>query len=59
MKNVGSLIVSWDFSRGEDVGVLIVGEQSNGRVDIVNAFRGKEAHEIYKRLVTKPEVEKT
>lgn len=59
MKNGGSLIVSWDFSRGDDVGVLIVGEQSNKRVDIVNAFQGKEAHEIYKRLVTKPEGEKT
>lgn len=59
MKKVGSLIVSWDFSRGEDVGVLIVGEQNNGRVDIVNAFQGKEAHEIHKRLVTKPEGEKT
>lgn len=60
MNKVGSLIVSWDFSRGEDVGVLLVGEKMIGQqVSIVNAFQGKEAHEIYERLVTKPEVKKT
>lgn len=59
MKTVGSLIVSWDFSRGEDVGVLLVGEKKiDQQVNIVNAFQGKEAHEIYKLLVTKPEVKK-
>lgn len=59
MKTVGSLIVSWDFSRGEDVGVLLVGEKKiNQQVNIVNAFQGKEANEIYKLLVTKPEVKK-
>ena len=59
MKKVGSLIVSWDFSRGEDVGVLLVREKKiNQQVDIVNAFQGKEAHEIHKLLVTKPEVKK-
>lgn len=60
MKTVGSLIVSWDFSRGENVGVLLVGEKKiNQQVSIVNAFQGKEAHEIYKLLVTKPEVKAT
>lgn len=59
MKTVGSWIVSWDFSRGEDVGVLLVGEKKiDQQVNIVNAFQGKEAHEIYKLLVTKPEVKK-
>ena len=45
----GSYIVSWDFS-DEDVGVLIVGHQENGNVDIVNAFQGEEAYNIYKML---------
>lgn len=31
MKSTDSVIVSWDFSRGKDVGVLIVGSQKNGR----------------------------
>lgn len=34
MKSTDSVIVSWDFSRGKDVGVLIVGSQKNGRVDV-------------------------
>lgn len=32
MKSTDSVIVSWDFSRGKDVGVLIVGGQKNGQV---------------------------
>lgn len=32
MKSTDSVIVSWDFSRGKDVGVLIVGSQKNGQV---------------------------
>jgi hypothetical protein len=42
-------IVSWDFSN-DDTGVLIVGHQKDGKVDIVNAFQGKEAYDIYKKL---------
>lgn len=30
MKSTDSVIVSWDFSRGKDVGVLIVGSQQTG-----------------------------
>ena len=48
----GAYIVSWDFSRGADQGVLIVGEQKDGKMSIVNAFAGEEAHEIYKKLST-------
>ena len=48
----GSYIVSWDFSHGKDVGVLLVGRQTNGKIDIVNAFQDKEAEEIYKKLST-------
>lgn len=46
------LLVSVDFTQGEDTGVLIVGRQKNGKVDIVNAFQGQEAIDIYKKLIT-------
>lgn len=46
------LLVSVDFTKGEDTGVLIVGRQKNGKVDIVNAFQGQEAVDIYKKLIT-------
>ena len=35
MKSTDSVIVSWDFSRGKDVGVLIVGSQKNGRAKLL------------------------
>lgn len=55
-ENTGSVIVSWDFSHGKDVSVLLVGVQTDGRVDIVNAFQGAEAEELHKKLtVPKPQ----
>lgn len=54
MKETGSVIVSWDFSHGRDVGVLIVGEKRmNQSVDIINAYQGEEAYELYKKLTVK------
>jgi hypothetical protein len=50
---VGSYIVSWDFSRGNDTDILLVGSQKNGRVEVVNAFQGKDAHEVYEKLTKK------
>ena len=47
------LLVSVDFTKGEDTGVLIVGRQEKeGKVNIVNAFQGQEAVDIYKKLIT-------
>ena len=40
------LLVSIEFTQGENAGVLIVGRQKNGKVDIVNAFQGQEAIDI-------------
>lgn len=52
MIKTGSVIVSWDFSKGEDIGVLLVGKQHPGRhVEIINAFQGQEAVDIYKKLM--------
>ena len=47
------LLVSVDFTKDEDTGVLIVGRQEKeGKVNIVNAFQGQEAIDIYKKLIT-------
>lgn len=46
------LLVSVDLTKGEDTGVLIVGRQKNGKVDIVNAFQGQEAADLYRKLTT-------
>ncbi|MDO5540820.1 MAG: hypothetical protein Q4F83_12260 [Eubacteriales bacterium] len=59
MKSVGSVIVSWDFSNGKDVGVLLVGKQVNGKVEVINAFQGEEAYELYRRLTVQKKKQKT
>lgn len=59
MKSTDSVIVSWDLSRGKDESILLVGKQVDGRVEIVNAFQGEEAYELYRKLtVQKKEVKK-
>ena len=48
------ILVSYDFTHGKDQSVLIVGRKTPGQaVDIINAFQGEEAEELYKRLTTK------
>ena len=51
MKSTDSVIVSWDFSHGKDVDVLIVGKQEKGKVEIINAYQGEEAKALYQKLV--------
>lgn len=46
------LLVSVDFTKGEDVGILLVGRQKNGVAEIINAFQGQEAIDIYRKLIT-------
>lgn len=49
----GAVIVSWDFSNGFDTGVLLVGKKNPRQdVEIINAFQGQEAWDIYKKLTT-------
>lgn len=52
----GSLIIGWSFGSADnqkDSKVLIVGQKKpNERVEIINAFEGKEAEELYKKLTT-------
>lgn len=58
MNGVGSVIVSWDFRHGKDKSILLVGLQKNRKVEVINAFQGEEAEEIYEKLTTKKEEEK-
>lgn len=51
MATVDSLLIGVDFADNGDVGVLIVGrKRPNLSVDIINAFQGEEAKELYQRL---------
>ena len=53
MKSNDSVIVSWDFTNGQDEGILLVGHKTEkGPVKVINAFQGKEAEDIYKLLTT-------
>lgn len=58
MKSTDSVIVSWDFSHGKDVGVLIVGNQKNGQVEVINAYQGEEAYDLYRRLTVQKKNQK-
>lgn len=51
-KTNGCFVVSWDFNHGEDKDLVIVGERANGKLNIINAFQGQEARDIYNKLST-------
>ena len=52
MKINESLLIGVDFTNDEDTGILIVGrKRPDQSVNIVNAFQGKEAEELYKKLI--------
>lgn len=54
MNDVGSCIVSWDFSNGKDKNILLVGVKTEGDIPkIVNAFQGREAEDLYKKLMVR------
>lgn len=60
MKQSGSVILSWDFSNGKDSCVWLVGKQKKGKVEIVDAFQGDNATDIYRKLIaTRPKPQKT
>ena len=49
------ILVSVDFIT-EDTGVLIVGRKNTRQnPDIINAFQGQEAWDLYQKLITKKE----
>lgn len=48
-----TILVSVDFTNGKDTGVLVVGrKRPNQSVEIINAFQGKEAEDLYSKLIT-------
>lgn len=56
MKVNDSLIVGFDFTNGIDEGILIVGHKDPRKdVEIINAFQGEEAYDLYLKLITKKE----
>lgn len=53
MKNKSDIfLVSFDYTHG-DIPVLVVGRKDKGELDIINAFKGEEAKELYQRLTAK------
>lgn len=49
-----TFLVGVDFTNGPDADILIVGRKKEGEaVDIVNAFQGQEARDLYYKLITK------
>ena len=48
-----TILVSVDFSNGDDFSVMVVGrKRPNQTVEIINALQGKEAEDLYSKLVT-------
>lgn len=48
-----SLLVSFVEGKGDDTSILLVGRKPPKKdTQIVNAFQGKEAVDLYQRLVT-------
>lgn len=55
MQKTDSLIIGYDITTTPDGdnSVLIVGKKKGRKVDIINAFQGQEAIDIWKMLTTK------
>ena len=48
-----TILVSVDFTNGKDLNVMVVGrKRPNQTVEIINALQGKEAEDLYSKLVT-------
>lgn len=47
-----TFLVSFDYAHG-NIPVLIVGRKDKGGLDIINAFKGEEAKELYQKLTAK------
>lgn len=58
MNKPNVILVSYDPSNGEDKAILIVGKKRpNESVEIINAFQGQEANELWGKLLTVKEKE--
>ena len=53
---VDSILVSVDFSNKNDTGVMVIGrKRMNQSFEIINAFQGEEARDLYEKLVINKE----
>lgn len=55
LKETDAVVVSWDFSKGIDDGVMLIGHQDKNQIgipimNIVNAIKGQEAYDIFRKL---------
>lgn len=51
-----SVIVAFDCTNGVDKSVMIVGKKKPRKdVEVINAFAGSEAEDLWKKLITKRE----
>lgn len=56
MQTAKSLIVSFSKNTEKGSSILIVGDKRPGKdADIINAFEGPEAEELWNKLITKKE----
>ena len=54
MRTTDTVLVSFDFTNGVDKSVLVVGRQlPRHSAEIINAFQGEEAYELWKKLTEK------
>lgn len=52
MENTESLLIGYTFNSETNNRVLVVGKKRfNQSVEIINAFQGDEAEELYKKLI--------
>lgn len=56
MKDINDTLLISVVLHPDNIGVLLVGRPSvKGTTDIINAFQGEEAMDLYTKLTTKPE----
>lgn len=56
MDTTGSVVVAYDHKSDTDTAVLIVGQKTpNVDIQIINAFEGEEAKELWNKLTTRKE----
>lgn len=54
MAKVETVLISFNPTEKEESAILLVGKQKPfSKVDVINAFQGKEAVELYNKLITK------
>lgn len=54
MDTTQAIIVAYDYKKDCDIATLIVGQKNKIKdIEIINAFQGKEATELWEKLTVK------